>query len=374
MNSKEMVCAAIEGKKLEHYPVHSAYTFLSNADHWEELTGRSVADFHRWCISDMTEHEKVYKIQLEKLPYDTFQPYQLPSYEERENTSVIEKDEGIFLYNKKDDVYTKMSKIIHGSNPFDRPVEIQTIFDKKDVDNIKIKTADFQINNGSLDAIKAAQNVAGREKFLISGGIVNTFYSCSWHLGFQNLFPMLYEEPELVHYLSEKILEQNVENARALAKMGGDAIYIDDAASTNDMISLKHYEEFSLPYLTRLVAEVKKLGMISIFIYFGGIQDRVEQIASAGAEVLLMEATMKNYVNDYEYVANKLNGKMCLMGNLNPYTDMEITSDDEFNNIVKKQVDAGRKYGRFINCTGSPITPHTSVDRIRNFIDLSHTL
>ena len=375
MISKEFVYAAIEGRKLEHYPVHSSYTFLSNADHWNALTGKTAADFYRWTLSDTAEHEKVYKVWMEKLPYDTFIPYQLPSYEVRETIEVVEKDNLILMHDKKEDTYKRMSGNIHDSGSNGSAVGTQRVFSISDVkETVKIETTDKMIENGCFDAVRAGVNTAGKDKFLISGGIVNTFYECSAYLGFQNLFPMLYDEPELVHYLSERILESNIERIRAFAKIGGDAIYIDDATATCDMISLKQYEEFSLPYLTRAVTEIQRLGKIAVLIYFGGIQDRISQIASTGAKVLQMEASMKNFTNDYDYIAERLDGKMCLMGNLNPYEDLEITNDEELHERIRKQVESGRKYGKYISCTGSPITPYTSVERIKRYIDMAHML
>ena len=43
---------------------------------------------------------------------------------------------------------------------------------------------------------------------------------------------MLIEAPELIDYLSRKLLEDNIEIIRSLAASGGDAIYIDDATAT----------------------------------------------------------------------------------------------------------------------------------------------
>ncbi len=64
------------------------------------------------------------------------------------------------------------------------------------------------------------------------------------------------------------------------------------------MISVAHYERFSLPYMREMVREIHRLDRKSILVYFGGIADRLEQIASIGADALLMEASMKGYATD----------------------------------------------------------------------------
>ncbi len=108
-------------------------------------------------------------------------------------------------------------------------------------------------------------------------------------------------------------MEQNIENIRYIANAGGDAIYIDDAMTTSDMISLKHFERFSIPFMKEMVDEIHRLGHKAIIIYFGGIADRLEKIASIGADGLSMETSMKNYVNNIEEIAEKIGDKVSLL-------------------------------------------------------------
>ena len=82
---------------------------------------------------------------------------------------------------------------------------------------------------------------------------------------------------------------------------------------------------------------------------------------------------MKGFVNDYADVARRLGGTMCLAGNLNPYDDIEITSDDELSRRIRAMVSAGSAYGRYFTSTGSPLTPGTPVNRIQQFIHHSQT-
>jgi len=82
----------------------------------------------------------------------------------------------------------------------------------------------------------------------------------------------------------------------------------------------------------------------------------------------------KGYVNDLGEVMRKFGDKMCVAGNLNPYDDVEITSDEALSERIASQLSIGRKHGgRFITSTGSPMTPKTSVERLRRFIDLGHS-
>jgi uroporphyrinogen-III decarboxylase len=114
--------------------------------------------------------------------------------------------------------------------------------------------------------------------------------------------------------------------------------------------------------------------MKAVLIYFGGIADRVEDIASAGADGLMMETSMKNFVNDLDSIAAQVNNRMLMFGNLNPLADIEMKSDSELEAVMAAQIAVGRKFGRFVVSAGSPLTPRTTLARMQKYIDLGHTL
>ena len=371
MTPKERMYAAIEGRKPDIYPVAASYTQLSNADHWEELTGLPVWKYYEWFISnDMDWYREIVRSMYSQLQFDIVQPmYSSP----RENVEIVHRDGEHFYHYKKDDRYERLPESIHNSGSGGGENETRYIFSKEDArKRLKTVKSEQMINGGCNRYRDEVIKMHGDTHFILNEGIVNTFYTNAFHVGMTNLYIMLHEEPELIKYMSELILEQNIENIRAYAAAGGDAIYIDDATATNDMISPQMYEEFSLPYLTPQVKEIQRLGKKAFIIYFGGISDRVDMIKSTGADVLMMECSMKGYRNDYSEIAAKLGGTMCLAGNLNPYEDIEITTDDELEIKIKEMVRKGKDYGRYFTCTGSPLTPNTSVKRIQQYIDLAH--
>jgi len=376
MTSKERMIAAIEGKETDKIPVHSSYNFLTNADHWVELTGLPVWKFYEWGISsDKTWRKEIYKLFYDTLLYDVVQPNDYASMRERENVEIIIRDEKPYYHYKKDDTYKPVPEKIHEAGSGGGANEIRYIYTKQDAkERLKLRKADEMISDGgwyeSVDELRSLYN----DRYLISGGVVNTFYGNAYHVGMMNLYTMLYEEPELIHYISSLFLEQNIETIRAMAKTGGEAIIIDDATATLDMISVRMYEEFSLPYLIPQVKEIQRLGLKAIVIYFGGIEDRVEQIVSTGADVLCMETSMKGYTNDYTSIAKRLDGKICLAGNLDPLKDIEKASDAELETRMSAMAKAGKEYGKYFTCTGSPITPNTSVEHIQKYIEISHRL
>jgi uroporphyrinogen-III decarboxylase len=372
MNSCQWVLAAIEGRVLGHFPVIAPYVFLSNADHWVPVTGEPVWKFYEWTLAEPSAHAQGYRAFYEAMPFDWFQPWQAPSRDDRENICIVLKDGKPFFHDRRNDSLSPVPDRIHEAGSGGGENETRYIFDNADAKQlIKAERAETLIARGVNDYIEAARPLFS-DKFFVTCGIVNTFYSCVYYLGMQNFYCMLLEEPALIHDMSKRLLDKNIEIIRAGAMAGGDAIYIDDATATNDMVSLGMYEEFALPYLIEEVKEIHRLGLKAIVYYFGGIADRVEQIVSSGVDLLMMETSMKGYLNDYAAISRQIAGRCCLGGNLNPYSDLEIGNEVELEQAIRVQATAGRQCGKYITSTGSPITPGTSVARIARFIEIGH--
>jgi uroporphyrinogen decarboxylase len=122
-----------------------------------------------------------------------------------------------------------------------------------------------------------------------------------------------------------------------------------------------------------MVREIHRLGHKAILIYFGGVTDRIEQIASTGADGVSVETSMKGYVNDIADIAARVGDRLTLFGNIDPVGVLERGRDEELEVEIIRQVAAGRECGRgFIICTGSPITPGTPLSRVQRFIELAH--
>jgi len=375
MTPKERMTALFERRPVDVCPVIAPYIMLSDADHWEELTGLPTWKFFEWQILEPEEHVLMYGQFRQQLPFDVFQPWYGSSREHRETMEIVHREDGAYFHNKKTDMFSKVPESIHDSGSGGSANETRKVFNKEDAQaQIKSTPADKILESGSMDYVQAAARTYGQEHFIISGGVVNTFYSCSWSVGLTNLFSLLYDEPDLVRYISQRILEQNIETIRAMARAGGDAIYIDDATATKDMISAEFYEQFSLPYLSEQVKEIQRLGKRAILVYFGGVDDRLEQILSTGADGLIVEASMKGFKNDIGKFARINGNRTCLFGNLNPYDDVEKADEETLWNRMKAQYEAAMPHGRFAVSTGSPLTPGTSTARLRKYIDMGHAL
>ncbi len=372
MNSKERVHAALEGKPVDRWPVTVPYSELYYLDHFAELTGRPEWEWRKWTCADPSEHLVLYRTMAEKTPFEILRPLSAPSRERRARVEFPIRDGKPYLRDKLADTLVRLGPTkSHHATSDQSANETQYVYDRGDVDDrVKLVKAEDRLASGVNDYLEATVDALGADHFILSGGVVGTLYACHYHVGLTNLYAMLIEKPALIDYLCHKMLEQNMDIIRQLAAAGGDGIYIDDATATNDMISVAHYERFSLPYVCEMVREIHSLGHKAIIIYFGGIADRLEQIASIGADGLLFETSMKGYVNDVAQIAKRIGHRVTPFGNIDPLAVLQNGSDEELEAEIEGQVLAGEQARGFIISTGSPITPATPLSRVQRFIQL----
>lgn len=376
MTNKERMHAALEGKPLDRLPVTSLYSQLYQQDHFGELTGLPPWRLRQWLADTPEAHVTLLAHMLDLAPFETIQPQAAPTREWRERQEFLEKDGRAWRRDSKTGECVPLEGASAGGHANEYAAnETQTVFDKADVKRmVKPVKAEDMLKDGRFDYIAEAVRRFGREHFIIAGGNCGILWGCVSYLGQTNMLMKLVEAPDLIDELSKRLLEREIENIRAYCSLGADAFYIDDAMCYADVISPSHYERFSLPYLKQMVAEIHSHNHKAILIYFGNVMDRLEQIASSGADGLSMETGMKNYTNDIGHIAAAVGEKTTLFGNVDPIGVLQNGSDAALEREIARQADAARKCRGFVMCTGSPITPATPLSRVRRFLDFEKNI
>lgn len=372
MNSKERMRTALEGKPVDRFPVTVLYSQLYYRDHFSELTGRDPREMQKWLASSPEEYYRLYAEMSAKTPFETLQPDTAPPRVKREAMEFEYGKEGLYKIDKRTGQRTLVKGHTAGGHASDFAAnQTQKISNKADVKRlIKPVKAEAMLNDGRFDYIAETMRRLGHDHFIISGGNEGILWACVSYLGQTNMLMKLIDDPSLIDELSKRLLEREIEKIRAYCALGGDAFYIDDAMAYSDVISVEHYERFSLPYLKQMVAETHRYNHKAILIYFGGVMDRLEQIVSTGADGLSVEATMKNYVNDIGKIAETIGRKITLFGNVDPVGVLQNGSDEQLTREIRRQAEAGKKCRGFVMCTGSPITPATPLARVQKFLEI----
>jgi uroporphyrinogen-III decarboxylase len=371
-SGKARVHAALEGRRVDRFPVAALYSHYYQADHFAELTGMPAWKLHWWRHATPEEHVDALSRMLAAAPFETVQLFEAPSREDRSRTRIVEQ--GGRAFRERAGQVDRVADSVSGHAADYAANEQQRVFGRGDADEqIRAIPATVQRASGIDDYVDAAASRLGQGHFIIAGSVAGPLFCCGSYLGQTNTFAMLVDSPALVDYVCAKVTEQNVETIRRLALTGGDAIIIDDATATADMISVAHYERFCLPYMKTMVDEIHRAGMQAIVVYFGAVMDRLDQIASLGADGLNVECSMKGYVNDIDEIARRIGDRVSLFANIDPVGVIERGSDTELVREVVRQAEAGRWARGFLISPASPITPATPLTRVRRFIDIART-
>lgn len=374
MTQKQRGHAALEGKPVDRPPVTALYNHLYYQDHFAELTGREQWEQWLWQYAEPEEHVRLYRELIAKAPFELLQPQGCPSREEREFARVVERNGGRFLHNTKHDSLTPLDTISGHPNDYTHN-DTQHVHDEADAKRLIVATpADVGLAEGRNDYLDALVGELGDDHFIVSGGVAGAFWMAHFQLGLTNMLEMAVDAPELVDTCCARCHEQNIEEVRRLAAGGGDAIFYDDAIATSDMISPAHYERFCLPYVKECVAEIQRHGHKAILIYYGGVMDRLEQIASIGADGFAMETSMKGYVNDIDAICRTVGDRVSVFGNIDPVGVLENAPDEALQAEVTRQLQAGRNARGFVLTIASPVTPGTPLARVQRFLELGRAL
>lgn len=167
-------------------------------------------------------------------------------------------------------------------------------------------------------------------------------------------------DPETLHELLERCLAYTVNYIKYLAETGVDAISFGHAMASNTVISAQNYEEFALPYETRLVSAIHDNGVKAITHICGDIHGIADRIARNGSDII-----------DFDHLCDvtelkKQTGKV-LRGNIDPSLLANGTAQEVYNQTAKV-VQEGKKGGNFILGSGCEVTATTPPENLKAFV------
>lgn len=187
--------------------------------------------------------------------------------------------------------------------------------------------------------------------------------------GYEGAMLMIAERPWLAAFAARRVLEDTVRSIPLLAALAVDVIWIEEVLT--DQISPAAFAELNLPLMRELVDAIRHMRLPSVYYYCGPPHDRFDLILGVGADALHFEEGKKGFAIDIARVAEAVDGRCVLFGNLDAIGVLQDGTETELAAEVQRQVKAGRRnHNRFVMSVGSPITPGTPPDRVRLYTDL----
>jgi len=370
MNGKDRMLAAMTKGISVDFPVVIPYIGIFLRDHWDEIT-----DQPWWLNShnlDLPSRLKVDEDLYVKLGIDWVQTGMCPSKERREEHRVKTQGSRAFLVNT----------ITGSKEEIERPpkggthslIEITIVESISDVDEyMKVVDEEDIIRSGRLDYAKKVVERFGSEKF-ICAGVGTPFWSAYGYFGFKELMIGLFRRPKVVEYLLEKLLARKIEELRAYAKIGVDGVWVEECLASANEISLEQFKRFVVSHNRELISEIRRLGMKSIYYPCGDIRDRLELMIDLGPDCISLEESKKGFEIDLEWVDKVVDGRTCIFGNLDAVNLLPNGTAEELRREIKRQIEVGRRHGRFVMSLGSPVTPETTLSRVKEYVDITRRI
>jgi hypothetical protein len=374
MTGRERIEAALDEGTPEIPMVISCYEEIYQDDHWNALTSCP------WWYKEAPEIDRMMAWRREALantPQDWFRlPFCKPR-RERENLRIDARGEEVFRIHRRTGQKERLRRTPIGGWPCndfqspDEPPDTQEAVDK--AIPIPEGFSPNRVHEEGRNELASRLLEEFGERLFPNHRTESPLTSCARLWGFEGMMVRIATRPDLVAHACKRYLLKVIRRVREAATLGVAGMWIVDGLS--DMISPEHFSRLGLPHIVRIVEEVRACGMASIYYFTGDPAGKWDLILSTGADALAFEESKKGFEIDIEEVAERVCGRNALFGNLDSISVLERGTNESLREEIRRQLRAGRSNGRrFILSTGSPVTPATTVERVRLYCDLAREL
>ncbi len=377
LTGREKIEAALSENGTCEMPAVVPYEEIYIRDHWRELTS------FPWWYREVTgiESQMLWRREIiEKTGQDWFVLPLWYSREDRKNIFIEKKSNRIIRIDRRTGKKRELSEpriggwsslkklqsvrphhLIETPEEIDKLIPIIPNFDSKEI-----------VRDGRADLATQLLKEFGRNLYPIYH-VISPLWHCYSLWGFEGMMIIIGTRADLVKYACQRLLCNSIREVQKAAALGAKGIWIEDCLT--DMISPKMFELFNVPYLKKLVEEIHKNSLKSIYYFCGNPSGKWEHLLSIGTDALALEESKKGFVIDIEDVVKKVQGRCTVLGNLDAIGILQDGTEEQLRAEISRQIAAGRQNkGRFIMSLGSPVTPSTPVKRVHLYCDLTHKL
>ena len=176
----------------------------------------------------------------------------------------------------------------------------------------------------------------------------------------------MYDNPEAMHLLLEKLADAVTDYLNAQIKAGAQAVQIFD--TWGGILSGNAYRSFSLAYMQRIVANLQRENegrRVPVILFTKNGGQWLESIAATGCDAIGLDWT-----TEIGEARSRVGDKVALQGNMDPtilYASPQVIRD-EVATILKS---FGPGEGHVFNL-GHGITPEVNPDNVSHFVEAVH--
>lgn len=377
LTGRQKIEAAFSSEGSREFAATDCWEYVFIRDHWDQLTASPWCDQYSPDLERQTawRRDVLARTGQELLHVDSFY-----SRQERKDLTIDDRSEGVFLIDRTSGKLKKLEPpVIGGWSRHGQVASVETTSLPKTPEELDAQVLPTQIfkatrikSDGSADLAHALIEEHGSQLYPIAYADAPLWYFYElW--GFEGMMIMIGGQPELAKRALPHFTARTIEAVREAAMLGAAGILIWECFT--DLISPQAYEAFSVPYMRQVADECRSLGIKSIYGFAGNPAGKLDAILSIGADALAFEESKKDFVVDINALAEYIDGRCTLFGNLDAIGVLQDGSEAQLRDAIAEQIAAGRRNrNRFVVSLGSPVTPATPVDRMRLYCDLVHEM
>ncbi len=210
-----------------------------------------------------------------------------------------------------------------------------------------------------IEAIgKACKLITDRPVF---AGVIGPFSLAGRLLDVSEAMIYCYDDPDMVHTVLTKVTDFLIRYIRAYKEIGANGVVI--AEPLAGLLSPALNDEFSVPYVKRIVDELQDDNFIIIYHNCGGGTIRmIDGILSIGAGAY----HFGNAIDMTEMVKH-IPADTVVMGNIDPSTQFRNGTPESIREATLSLLEACHSYPNFIISSGCDIPPLSSWENIDAF-------
>ncbi|MEM3608119.1 MAG: uroporphyrinogen decarboxylase family protein [Candidatus Bathyarchaeia archaeon] len=234
---------------------------------------------------------------------------------------------------------------------------------EEDLDKLEIPDPN---RDGRIPVLLEGINLLSREigdQIMICGRVASAFSGMLLLRGLEQGLKDLYLNKGLVEKLLKIAHEVAKVSAEAQVRAGAHALWIGDCLASSRIISPRFQEDYSLPYLKRIVEYVKSIGGISIIFTDERDLTRFEKEAEVNPDVHAVGTGLS-----IREVKERLGDKECLFGNVDPINPLLQGSTTEVSEAVRDCISGGAPGGGFILSTGECVCRETPEENLYAYV------
>jgi len=375
MTGHQKIQQALSMDGTPEIPVVICYEELFIRDHWDQVTRQPW-----WAPADPDpERQLAWRADaIREIGQDWFQvPSCLPRAL-REQARIVQRGGAVLVVDSAARTERTLERPrVGGWEPASgcqsvHPTRLPTSFAEIDQEIAEPAASAADAGGGVGDLARSLLGGPAAELFPVRA-VSSPLWMCYFLWGFEGMMTTIAQSPDLALHACERFLAVSLAGVEMAAALGARAIWIEECLT--DMIGPAAFAALNAPYVRRLIDAIHSHAMAAIYYYCGDPAPVWREILSLPFDALSLEESKKGFRIDIEEVVDRVDGRACVLGNLDAMGLLEHGSEGELKAEIGRQVRAGRRNGsRFIVSTGSPVTPRTPASRVRRYCEIAREL